>query len=189
MQVGDVPPMPLEKNASVGSKPDRMFSYGGLNTLFTLALLVAIFFPAVVALLVAIVEWELRGFLENVRKFGSLNSNNPANAIFVCAWIVLASFGIWNSLRHKSVRVNERGVTATLFGFPCKTILWKDMTKILKRVTYEYERGGIVETITFIGAGSKVSVRSYIKDYNAFKSLVNTYIDEFSILLEESKDE
>lgn len=95
-------------------------------------------------------------------------------------YIFLAASGrmFWT---HRPVCISDHGVIALMFGREWRRIAWSDLARVEKEISFEYERGGIVETIRFVSNRRSVSVRSYISNFAEMKRAVNAYLRSHQI--------
>jgi hypothetical protein len=68
-----------------------------------------------------------------------------------------------------------------MFGRPWRSFDWREILKIEKRITFEYERGGLIETLVFRKGRQRILVKSYIEKYGDLKRLINNQLTVHSI--------
>ena len=85
------------------------------------------------------------------------------------AWLLTSLF-----LRQRPIAVTEDGIDALLVGWPWRTIAWRDMDRIEKRIVPEFvdAEGGLlphIEEIFFRSGKRRIFVTSAITDFAALK--------------------
>jgi hypothetical protein len=137
----------------------RYFGYpNGLTAFFIIAYGAALAFPVIITLLAIVFQQGEQNFWILLARFASLVGLGSV-------WAILVGFAGWNFLVHRPVCVSDNGIATMMFGRPWHFIGWTDLESIVKQVTFEYERGGLVETLLFRKGRSKIRVRSYIGNY------------------------
>lgn len=145
----------------------RMFRYSrGFAIFLNIAYAFALFFPAVLSVLAVLL-------LPGSRDFWDLTWRVAHPLGLGWCWAILIIFGGWTFLVHRPIRVSTENIAATMFGRPWRSFAWSDIPRIEKRITIEYERGGLVETLLFRKGRQSIRVKSYIEKYNELKQLIN----------------
>lgn len=146
----------------------------GFATLLNIAYVFSLFFPVAVSMLAILILpgpfdfWDL-----------TLRYAHPLGLGWF--WAILIILAVWAFLAHRPIRVSNERVAATMFGRPWRSFAWDEISRIEKRITFQYERGGLVETLVFRKGRQRIRIGSYIEKYDELKRLINDQVTVRSI--------